>query len=134
VEQAGVLRYLSGGLIAGAAAAAINIAYALAYSAATGFSHPLVAPANVAASSLLPALLGGLVWYGLSRVTPKAQAIMTAVAVLAGIGATVFGFVQTTLPDGTAKPPGLQGLVQPMHAVVPLALIVILPWWLRRRS
>ncbi|MHB8872262.1 MAG: hypothetical protein ACYC8T_01115 [Myxococcaceae bacterium] len=27
---------------------------------------------------------------------------------------------------------GFQGLVQPMHVVVPAALVLLVPWWVRR--
>ena len=59
---------------------------------------------------------------------------MVGAAVVMGLLAVVLGFVNPMLPDGSVKPPGFQGLVQPMHVVVPLFFVLLIPWWVQRRE
>src|SRR5688500_18182910 len=73
-------KYLLGGLVAGVAAAAANVAWYFILKAATGYDHPLhPTPMSAVVSSLVPCVLASLFYYLLARFTAKATLIYSVV-------------------------------------------------------
>lgn len=122
----GKIQVLLRGLAAGVLSAAFNLLYFWMYVGATGLSVREPTWTSVTVSSLVPCLLGALGYGWLVRRAERAEAYFALV-----VGAIVVlsfeGLFRTTLPDGSLKPPGFDGLVMPMHVVVGLAAALVIP-------
>jgi hypothetical protein len=123
----GIKTFLTGALISGIIGAILNNVYALFYSSATGFSLPeVINVVSITMASILPVLVGGLLYFGLSRFTPKA----TLIFIMAGILFTLVslaGPMQPQLADGTPTPEGFAGLTIPMHIISGAVALLVLP-------
>ena len=121
-------------LIAAAGAAIINNLYSVIYTAITGFSIPeVINPGSVTMLSVLPVLLGGLVYWGISRFSLRVANIVLAVG-------TVALFIVFTIPtfgetiqapgmDPTPTPEGFVGLSLGLHFAGPILLLALVPRW-----
>ncbi len=126
-SKPGFPRFVKAGFIAALSAAALNNIYNLIYTAITGIDvSAVVNIASITMASLVPILAGTLVYFGLTRVTAKADMIF-----MIGAGAltlvSLMAPLQPTLPDGSATPSGFVALTIPMHFIAGLACILVLP-------
>jgi hypothetical protein len=127
-----IREYLTGGLVAGVAAAIINNMYSFAYSAVTGFSIPQVITfVSITGASIVPLVIGSLVYFGLSRFTAKATAIYSCAAIVLAL-ASCLAPLGATLPDGTPTPAGFAGLTIPMHIGAGICAAFVTPRFVRR--
>ncbi|HEU5074287.1 MAG TPA: hypothetical protein VFU02_08940 [Polyangiaceae bacterium] len=117
---------LARGFTAGALSGGFNLLYFYAYLAATELSVREPTWASVVVSSLVPCLLAALGYSWLARRTARAD-VYFALVVAAIVITSFEGALRTTLPDGSLKPPGFDGLVMPMHVVVGLAAALVIP-------
>ena len=128
-------RSLRAGLVAGVVSAAVNSLYFAAYRAATGIAVREPSLLSIGYSSVLPCLLAALGHLALSRLTNRATTLFVITTAI--VTAYSFeGLFRSTLPDGTPKPTGFDGLVMPMHVVVGGAAALLIPLFTRdgRRS
>lgn len=121
-------------LIAAAGAAVVNNLYSLAYTALTGFSIPeVINPGSITMLSVVPILLGGLVYWVMSRFSVR----FANVALVIG---TVALFVVFTLPTfgETIQSPGMEPMPTPdgfvglslgLHFAGPILLLALVPRW-----
>ena len=126
-------RYLLGGLVAGIAAAVVNVGWYFVMKAAAGYDHPLHPTAGSAVvSSLVPCVLGSLFYYLLARFTAKATLIYSVVVAAIILASFIPAFFVRTLPEGDPKPANFDLVVIPMHVMVGLAAVLITPRVARR--
>lgn len=121
-------------LIAAAGAAVINNLYSVAYTAITGFSIPeVINPGSITMFSVLPVLLGGLIYWAVSRFRVRVANIGLAIG-------TVALFVLFTMPtfaetiqtpgmDPIPRPDGFIGLSLGLHFAGPILLLALVPRW-----
>jgi phosphotransferase system glucose/maltose/N-acetylglucosamine-specific IIC component len=130
----GIKTFLAGALIAGVIGAILNNVYGLLYTSLTGVSVPhIIHAGSITMASILPVLIGGLVYFALSRFTAKA----TLIFVIIGIVFTLISFIsplQPQLPDGTPAPEGFAGLTLPMHIISGVVALWILPRYVHKRK
>lgn len=126
-----ISRFLLAGAGAGVAAAVVNLVYFVTFRRLAHWdSHEPTFP-SVVVSSLAPPVLAAVGYYALSRWMPS-RATLGFVLVTSFITIASFeGVLRNTLPDGTAKPPGFDALVMPMHVVVGLGAILVITWLVR---
>jgi hypothetical protein len=128
----GIKIFLTGALIAGIISALLNNLYSVIYTAVTGFSiREVIHVGSVTGASVIPALIGGLIYFGLSRITPKA----TLIFIVLGIAFTLFSFMgpfQPQLPDGTPTPEGFVGLTLPMHLISGGVILYVLTQYVQK--
>jgi len=118
---------LKAGLVVGVLAAVLNLALNFIYSAITGYSYTNIMPVPpIILSALVPAVLAGLGYWLLTRLTAKANLIFTIFALVVTLLSNI-GFLNPTLPDGLPVPPGFLGLVIPMHLIVGGAIAFLIP-------
>lgn len=131
-SRPGFMRYLLAGIFAGLIIAVINNFYSFVYSAVTGVSMPdVIHFGSVAGASVVPAVIGGLIYYGLSKVTARATLIFMIGAGLFAL-ASCYGPLQDQLPDGRQVPAGWVGLTLPMHLIAGLVAVVFIPVYVHR--
>ena len=125
-KVSGGIALLGRGLVAGLVSGGFNLLYFFGYLAATDLLVRQPTWGSVSMSSLVPCLLASLGYAWLTRRSERADtyfAIVVGVVVLASFA----GMLQTTLPDGSPKPAGFDGLVMPMHVVVGMAAVLLIP-------
>jgi Family of unknown function (DUF6069) len=110
-----ITQALKGGLIAGAIAAPANVAWNF-----IAQSLGSVAPPNflmgVILSSILPLLIGSILYFLLVKFTANGKMIFLVVSGLF-ILVSLYGPMQPVMPDGTATPEGFALLTIPMHLI-----------------
>lgn len=121
-------------LIAAAGAAVVNNLYSVVYTAITGFSIPeVINVGSVTMFSVLPVLLGGLVYWGISRFSLRIANIALAVGTVAlFILFTIPTFgetIQTPGMDPMPTPEGFVGLSLGLHFAGPILLLALVPRW-----
>jgi Family of unknown function (DUF6069) len=124
-----VSTYLLSGLIAGAISAVIANLYYLIFSAITGYSYVELNVISITLASVIPSLLGSLVYFGLSR------QISTATNVFVTLG-LIFGFL-SIIPTLVAPPnpaPGFAVATAPLHILVAVVCVTVVPFFARRRA
>lgn len=122
----GGLELLARGLVAGLVSGGFNLLYFFVYLAATDLVVRQPTWGSVSVSSLVPCLLAALGYAWLARRSERADTYY-AVIVGAVVVASFAGMLRATLPDGSVKPAGFDGLVMPMHVVVGLAAVILIP-------
>lgn len=129
----GIKTYLTGALIAGITSVVLNNLYSLIYTALTGVSVPeIINVGSITGASVLPALVAGIFYFGLSRITPKA----TSIFIVSGIAFMLFslsGPLQSQLPDGRPTPEGFAALTLPMHLISGFVILSVLTRYVQRR-
>ncbi len=80
----------------------------------------------VAVSSIVPLLLGGVVYFLLEKYTSNGAKIFTGISVVLTV-LSIYGNFQPVLPDGTATPQGFALLTVPMHFVAGFAAAFGIP-------
>lgn len=125
-------RYVLGGVLAAAGAAAGNLWWRAAFPAVSGFPVPaLIDPTSVTMASVLSVLLAAGVYLLLSRGMTIATPLYICGSLLTAAVSCVATFVPV-MADGTLTPPGFTELTLPMHlwagvmsaVVVPLVVLV----------
>ncbi len=130
----GIKVFLIGGLIEGVLAAILNNLYSYVYTATTGFSIPQVINfGSVTGASIIPAVIGGVFYYLLSRFTSKATIIFVSVGVVFTL-LSLASPLQSQLPDGTPTPQGFAGLTLPMHIISGVVVIYTLVKYVNRNK
>ena len=120
------IELLARGLVAGLVSGGFNLLYFFVYLSVTDLVVHQPTWGSVSVSSLVPCLLGALGYSWLARRSERAESYF-AVVVGAVVIASFAGIFQATLPDGSLKPVGFDGLVMPMHVVVGLAAALLIP-------
>jgi uncharacterized membrane protein len=82
-------------------------------------------------SSFVPALLGALFYFVLSRFTSRATPIFVVVGIVLVI-VSFAGSFMPQLPDGSPTPAGFAGLTLPMHIIAGGVIIWVLTRYVRR--
>lgn len=120
-------RFVVGGALAAAGAAAANLAWRDAYPSMTGYALPqLIDPDSVVVASVLSVLLAAGVYLLLSR----GLVIATPLYVLGSLLTAAVSCVATltpVMPDGSPTPPGFTLLTVPMHLTAGLMAAVVVP-------
>ena len=126
-SKPGFPRFAKAGFIAALSAAALNNVYNLTYTAITGIDvSALLNIASITMASFVPILAGTLVYFGLTRVTAKADMIFIIGAAALTL-LSLMGPLSPTLPDGSATPAGFAALTIPMHFIAGSVCILVLP-------
>jgi len=127
-----VTKFLTGGLVAGVVAAILSSIYSFAYSAVTGFSIPqVISFVSITGASVVPLVIGSLVYFGLARFTAKATAIYSGAAIVLAL-VSCLAPLEQTLPDGTPTPSRFAGLTIPMHIVAGVCAAFVTPRFVQR--
>lgn len=124
-----ISRYLVGGLIAGLTSAVVSIIYNYIYQAATGNSYAELNIGTILVIALLTSLIGGMAYYGLTRLTRQPLPIFWAVGLIFATLSVIPNFV---IPPNPA--PGFATASSPMHFIVALACLIIVPFWVKRQA
>jgi hypothetical protein len=120
-------RYVVGGLVASASAAAINLAWRNAYPGLTGYTVPAaIDPPSVAIATVLSIWLAAGVYLLLSRGFVIATPLYV-VGCAATAASTCIAPFTPVLPDGMPVPEGFPLLTIPMHLVAGLMAAVVVP-------
>jgi hypothetical protein len=120
-------RYVVGGLVAAAGAAAANLAWRDAYPGLTGYPVPaLIDPASVTLASSLSVLLAAGVYLLLSRGFTIATPLYVF-GCLTTAAVTCVAPLTPVLPDGMPVPPGFPLLTIPMHLIAGVMAAVVVP-------
>ncbi len=121
---------LHAALMAGAAAAIVNILIYLIMIAVGGHDWSVMIMVSILMASLLPNLIAAVAYYGLSRLTDKARPILTI-----GVAAFVLISILPHLGIGPAPSPALAALPEgfdlltvPLHIVFGLTAVTVMPW------
>jgi hypothetical protein len=120
--------YLLGGLIAGAISAVLANLYYLIFGSITGYSYAELNVISITLAAFIPSLLGSLIYFGLSRQTSAA----TNIFVVLGL---VFG-VLSIVPTLVAPPnpaPGFAAATAPLHILVAVVCVTVVPFFVRSR-
>jgi hypothetical protein len=131
-KSPGFRQLLLGGLAAGAVSAFTNDVYFVVYGWAADFHGQEPSFASITLSSLAPSVPAALGYFVLSRLTKRARLVFASVTAII-IVISFEGLLRQTLPDGAPKPAGFDGAVMPMHVVVGLATMLLVPWFARQR-
>jgi hypothetical protein len=122
--------YLKAGLLAGGAAALLNILIYLVIMRAGGHGFSGLIIGSILVASLLPNLLAALAYLVLSRLTRFSRPVLTL-----GITAFVLISILPHLGIGPAPSPALAALPDgfdlitiPLHIVFGLTAVFIMPW------
>lgn len=115
-----IVKFLTGGLIAGVIAAVINNVYAFAYTAVTGNSIALVGPVTITISTTLAILLGSLGYYIVARFVPARATLIFTIGTLVLAALSLGGSFASQLPDGSTAPVWFAALTAPMHIIAGL--------------
>ena len=121
-------------LIAAAGAAVINNLYSVVYTAITGFSIPeIINAGSVTMASVLPVLLGGLVYWGISRFSLPVANVALVVGTLALFTVLTIGSFAETIQspgmDPIPAPEGFAWLSAGLHFAGPILLLALVPRW-----
>jgi hypothetical protein len=120
-------RFVIGGMVAAAGAAAANLAWRRAYPTLTGYPLPqIIDPTSVVLASALSVLLAAGVYLLLSRGFSIATPLYVMGCVLSAVASCIAPFTPM-LPDGTPAPPGFPLLTIPMHLIAGLMAAIIVP-------
>ncbi len=127
--------YVTAGLLAGLAAALLNIVIYLVVAGAGGHGLELVVVGSILVASLLPNLLAALLYFILSRLTRHARPLLT-LAVAAFVVVSVLphlGIGPAPSPALAALPAGFDLVTIPLHLVFGLTAILVMPRLVDRR-
>ncbi len=136
LQAAGLGRYLRAGLIAGAAAAVLNIILYFVIIRIGGHQGDVLTVVSISVASLLPNLIAALAYFGLARITRWARPLLS-------LGVVVFVLVSVLPHLGIGPPPspaldalpeGFDLVTIPLHIVFGLTAIFVMPWWVARDS
>lgn len=124
-----VSTYLLGGLIAGVISAVLANLYYLIFGAITGYSYAELNVISITLAGILPSLLGSLIYFGLSRQTSAA----TKIFVTLGLAFGILSIVPTLIaPPNPA--PGFAAATAPLHILVAVICVTVVPFFVRTRS
>lgn len=124
----GIWRYVSGGLLAAALAAASNLVWRAWFTPLTGYEVPEhLGVLPVVLASVLSVLLAAGIYLLLSR----ALTIATPLYILGSLAvaaATCVAPLAPVLPDGAPVPEGFPLLAIPMHMLAGVMAAFVVPW------
>ncbi len=116
IQKPTLVQALKGGLISGVIAAIANGIWNLIAQSGLGIQVPLIGIKQTTFASIIPLLLGALLFFLLVKFTAKGSQIFTIIAVVFTI-LSLYGTVQPMLPDGSPTPEGFALLTMPMHFI-----------------
>ncbi|WP_291986446.1 hypothetical protein [Luteitalea sp.] len=120
-------RYVIGGTLAAAGAAAANLAWRDAYPGLTGYPvPPLIDPTSVVVATVLSVLLAAGVYLLLSRGLVIATPLYV-IGCLITAAASCVAPMTPVMPDGNPVPPGFPELTIPMHLIAGLMAAIVVP-------
>ncbi|MBT3676626.1 MAG: hypothetical protein HOG39_08305, partial [Candidatus Marinimicrobia bacterium] len=132
-EKPKFTRFLIGGLIAGVISAVLNNLYSVVYTSITGHSvSEIINIGSITGASIIPTIVGALLYFGLSRFTTKATLVFIIAGSLLAI-ISCAGAFGSELADGTPTPEGFAGLTVPMHLFAGLIAIIVIPKYTYRK-
>ena len=109
------IQSLKGGFISGVITAPINLAwYFIALS--LGSIAPPHFSTNVIFSSIIPLLIGAILYFSLAKFLKNGKMIFLIISGVFTL-ASLYGTMQPTMPDGTVTPEGFTLLTLPMHLI-----------------
>ncbi len=120
--QQPVSRFLLGGLAGGLAGAIVSNIYNLIYTAITGNSYPELQIFTITMAGVVPGLIGGLVFYALTRNSRRPVTLFWIIGLAFAVLSIIPNFVAP--PDPA---PGFAAAASPMHLIVGLACLLIIP-------
>jgi len=133
IEKPKFTRFLIGGLIAGIISAVLNNLYSVVYTLIIGHgASEIINIGSITGASILPTIVGALLYFGLSKFTTKA----TLIFIIAGIILAIIscaGAFGNELADGTPTPEGFVGLTVPMHLIAGLVAVLFIPKYTYRK-
>ena len=120
-----VSRALTGGLAAGVVSSIIGNLYHALYVSVTGNTFPELSLFSITLASLIPSVLGGFVYYALTRVTRYARTIFTVLGLTLAILSIIPQFLQPLYPS-------FGWVIAPLHLIAGLTAVVLIPRLARR--
>lgn len=124
---------LKAALAAGVVAAVFNLVYYFIYTSAVGIGPSPINPVTTAASSVIPLLIAGVVYYFVGGKLKNGNTIFTILSIVLGLLSLVSSF-QTQMPDGTTAPEGFALLSGPMHLIAAAAAAFGIPYFATKFS
>ena len=120
-------RYVVGGLVAAACAAAVNLAWRSVYPGLTGYTVPdLIDPTSVVLATVLSVWLAAGVYLLLSRAFIIATPLYVIGCLATAVTTCVAPFTPV-LPNGMPVPAGFPLLTIPMHLMAGFTAAVVVP-------
>ena len=120
-------RYVIGGMVAAAIAAAVNVVWRDAYPGLTGNTVPdLIDPVSVVIATVLSILLAAGVYLLLSRAFVIATPLYVFGCLTSAATSCIAPFTPV-LPDGMPVPAGFPLLTIPMHLIAGLMAATVVP-------
>jgi hypothetical protein len=118
---------LKAGLFAGLISVALNNMWGFIAPLISGHPNPEAIHAGViSVASLLPIIIGSIVFFLVHKYTPKGNLIFMIVSVVVFI-VTAGGPFEAKMPDGTVTPEGFAMLTFPMHIFSTIAAMWGIP-------
>jgi hypothetical protein len=132
------LTYLKAGLIAGLAAAVLNIIIYSVLVIIGGHEWAVVVAGSILVASVLPNVLAALVFFGLSKITTGYARPLLAVGVVLFVLVSILphlGIGPAPSPALAALPEGFDLVTVPLHIVFGLtAVFFLVPWLVNRNA
>ncbi len=123
-------------VIAAVVAVIMNNLYSVIYTVITGFSLPeVINPVSISVLTGVPVLLGGAVYWGISRFNVKIANVGIAIGTLllfVLFSVPSFGETIRTPTVTMEAPEGFAGLSFGLHFAGPILLLALVPEWRRR--
>lgn len=114
--------YLLAGLIAGIVSAVIGNIYNLVYQNVAGHTYDELGLVSITVTAIFTSVVGGLIYYALTRFTKQPQMIFTAVGLVFTTLSVIPNFVSPM--NSTA---GFAWASTPLHYIVALSAIILIP-------
>ncbi len=124
-----ISKFLIGGIMAGVVALILNNLWFVIYESLTDYAKfEELNVFSISLMSVLPVLVGALVYYGLTRFVPQ---MATRVFVVGGL---LFGLLSLGGPFNPDMAEGFAGAAAPMHIIGALACVLLVPYFVNRES
>ncbi len=120
-------RYLLAGLIAGLVGGIISVVYGLIFQAVSGNSYAELAFYTILPFAIVISIIGALAYYGLNRFSRNPLPIFWGVGLGFAILSIVPNFTSPVNPT-----PGFAAASSPMHLIVALVCLIIVPMTVKR--
>ncbi len=123
-----ISKYLVAGLIAGVIAAVIANVWYLMWQVAGGSTYAELGILSITLGSIIPALIGSLLYYGLNSFTKQPTLVFTIIGLIFATLSVVPSFVAPMNPA-----PGFAAASVPMHYIVALSVLIVVPLLVRQK-
>jgi hypothetical protein len=116
IQKPTFVQVLKGGLISGVIAVVLNGIWNVIAQSGMGIQAPLIGFTQTTLASIIPMMIGAVLFFLLVKYTAKGDLIFAIIAIVFTI-LSLYGTIQPVLPDGSPAPEGFTTLTLPMHLI-----------------